>query len=67
MSTIRKIEALEVLEAPYRVVARLECGHVVLSWRGAYIGALRRCRECERAQTPPAGAVAGCSKQGERT
>ena len=46
---MRRVEALEVLEEPHRVEARLTCGHTVESWAGQSIGALRRCRECERA------------------
>jgi len=45
---MRRVEALEVLEQPHRVEARLTCGHMVESWAGQSIGALRRCRECER-------------------
>ncbi len=48
MRQMRRVEALEVLEQPHRVEARLTCGHVVESWAGQHIGALRRCRACER-------------------
>lgn len=60
MRQMRRVEALEVLEQPHRVEARLTCGHMVESWAGQVIGALRRCRECERGTfVPLPGALAG--------
>ena len=60
MRQMRRVEAFEVLEQPHRVEARLTCGHMVESWGGQAIGALRRCRECERATfVPLPGALAG--------
>jgi hypothetical protein len=53
MRKMRRIVALEVLEQPLRVEARLACGHIVESWPGAHTSALRRCRECEQAAYVP--------------
>lgn len=64
MRKMRRIEALEVFERPHRVKARLTCGHSVESWPGAHIGALRRCRQCERATyVPLPGAVVSTEEE----